>query len=181
AFTVLSEKVSLFQRMVLDLLEISRLDGGTAVVSEDVIDVRHLLDRIAALHSGDGIPIQVEADVPSHIRGDRRRLAQAFGNIFDNANRYAGGVRRVGVSAPAPGSLRIEIDDGGPGVDEEERDAIFGRFARGVAGTAAGSSSGTGLGLALTAEHIRLHGGSVWVEDADGGGARFVVALPVES
>lgn len=179
AFTVLSDKVSLFQRMVLDLLEISRLDGGTAVVSDDVIDLRHLLDRIAALHSRDDIAIEVEDDVPSHIRGDRRRLAQALGNIFDNANRYAGGVRRVGVSAPDPATLRLEIDDRGPGIDEEEREAIFGRFARGVAGMVAGSSSGTGLGLALTAEHIRLHRGRVWVEDAEGGGARFVVELPV--
>ena len=180
AFTVLSEKVSLFQRMVLDLLEISRLDGGTAVLSDDVIELRHLLDRIAALHSDLGVSIEVDADVPSHIRGDRRRIAQALGNIFDNANRYAGGVRRVGVSTPSPGSIRLEIDDQGPGIDEEERDAIFGRFARGVAGTAAGSTSGTGLGLALTAEHIRLHGGRVWAEGAEGGGARFVVELPVE-
>ena len=180
AFTVLTEKVRLFQRMVLDLLEISRLDGGSAVLSDDVVDVRHLLDRIAALHSADDASIDVDAAVPSHIHADRRRLAQAIGNIFQNANLYAGGVTRLGVTVPRPGAIRLEIDDSGPGIDDEERDAIFGRFARGAAGTAAGSSSGTGLGLALTAEHIRLHGGRVWVEPADGGGARFVVELPVD-
>jgi two-component system sensor histidine kinase MtrB len=180
AFTVLSEKVALFQRMVLDLLEISRLDGGTAVLSEDAVEVRHLIDRMADLHGVRGATVEVAADVPSHIRADRRRLAQAIGNIFDNANRYAGGVTRISVTAPGPDQVRIEIDDGGPGIDEEERDAIFGRFARGAAGTAAGSSTGTGLGLALTAEHIRLHGGRVWVEEAGAGGARFVVELPVE-
>ena len=179
AFAVLSAKVHLFQRMVLDLLEISRLDGGTAVVSDDVIDLRHLLDRIVDQHATSGTPIEVDANAPSRIRGDRRRLAQAIANILDNANRYAGGVTRVGVTVPGQGWVRIEIDDHGPGISEEERDAVFGRFARGAAGVEAGSDSGTGLGLALTAEHIRLHGGRVWVEDAPEGGARFLVEIPV--
>lgn len=179
AFTVLSAKVGLFQRMVLDLLEISRLDGGTAVVSEDLIDVRHFLDRMVDLHAVDGTPIDIDPAVPGHVQGDRRRLAQAVANILDNANRYGGGVTRVGAAVPRPGWVRLEFDDQGRGISEEERDAIFGRFARGAAGTEAGSSSGSGLGLALTAEHVRLHGGHVWVEEAPGGGARFVLEIPV--
>ena len=179
AFTVLSAKVALFQRMVLDLLEISRLDGGTAVLSDDLIDLGHLLDRMLELHSANGTPVEIAPDAPTHIRGDRRRLAQAVGNILDNASRYAGGVTRLGVTVPRTGWIRLEVDDSGPGIGEEERDAIFGRFARGAAGTAAGTNSGTGLGLALSAEHIRLHGGRVWVEDTAGGGARFVVEVPV--
>lgn len=178
AFTVLSAKVALFQRMVLDLLEISRLDGGEAVLSVDVIDVRHLLERLLDLHASAGTPVEMDEAAPTHIRGDRRRLAQALGNILDNANRYAGGVTRIRVKAPSPGWIRLEIDDEGPGIGEEERDAIFGRFARGTAGAAAGSSSGTGLGLALSAEHVRLHRGQVRVERAAGGGARFIVEMP---
>lgn len=178
AFAVLAAKVSLFQRMVLDLLEISRLDGGTAVVSDDLIDLRHLLDRLVDQHAAPGTPIDVDGDAPTHIRGDRRRLAQAVANVLDNANRYAGGATSVRVTAPSPGWVRLEIDDRGPGISEEERDAIFGRFARGTAGVEAGSESGTGLGLALTAEHVRLHGGRVWVEDAPDGGARFLVEIP---
>ncbi len=178
AFTVLAAKVSLFQRMVLDLLEISRLDGGTAVVSDDIIDLRHLLDRLVDQHAAPGTPIDVDADAPTHIRGDRRRLAQAVANILDNATRYAGGATRVRVTVPSQGWIRLEIEDSGPGIGEEERDAIFGRFARGVSGVEAGSDSGTGLGLALTAEHIRLHGGRVWVDDAPDGGARFLVDIP---
>lgn len=178
AFEVLSEKVELFQQMVLDLLEISRVDAGTASVADDVIDVQHLLDRLSALHHADDAVIEID-HAPARIRGDRRRLAQALGNMFDNANRYAGGVKRITASAPRPGWLRLDLDDAGPGVPLEERDAVFGRFARGEAGVAAGSTSGTGLGLALSAEHIRLHGGHVWIEDAPIGGARFVVQLPV--
>ena len=178
AFAVLSAKVSLFQRMALDLLEISRLDGGTAVVSDDLIDLRHLVDRMVDQQAASGTPVAVDPTVPTHIRGDRRRLAQAVANIFDNANRYAGGITRVVVTVPSRGWVRLAFEDSGPGISEEEREAIFGRFARGVAGVEAGSSSGTGLGLALTAEHVRLHGGRVWVEDAPGGGAMFLVDLP---
>jgi signal transduction histidine kinase len=86
----------------------------------------------------------------------------------------------VEVTVPAPGLVRLAFDDRGGGVADEERAAIFGRFARGTAGRKAGSTSGTGLGLALVAEHIGLHGGSVWVEDNPAGGARFIIELPGE-
>ncbi|MHB1138123.1 MAG: sensor histidine kinase, partial [Microthrixaceae bacterium] len=59
----------------------------------------------------------------------------------------------------------------------EEGEAIFGRFRRGAAADGPGAPRGTGLGLALSAQHVQLHGGEIWVEDRDGGGARFVVAL----
>ena len=63
-------------------------------------------------------------------------------------------------------------------VAEAERERIFERFSRGGAGGDRGVSDGAGLGLALVREHVRVHGGDVWVEDRRGGGARFVVELP---
>jgi signal transduction histidine kinase len=101
-----------------------------------------------------------------------------MGNIIDNARRYAGGATAVTV-AGQNGMVRVAIDDQGPGVQREEREAIFGRFARGDAGVRAGSASGTGLGLSLAVEHIRLHGGRVWVDENPAGGARFLIELPV--
>jgi signal transduction histidine kinase len=151
AFTVLSDKVDLFRQMVLDLLEISRVDAGTAELTDDLIDVQHLLRRVADLHGAGAVPVEIDAAVPSHIQGDRRRLVQALGNIIDNAARYAGGITGICASVPRPGWVRIAIDDGGPGIAPEERDAVFGRFARGAAGVAAGAGSGSGLGLALVA------------------------------
>jgi two-component system, OmpR family, sensor histidine kinase MtrB len=67
------------------------------------------------------------------------------------------------------------VEDAGPGVSAAEHERIFERFAR---GSAARHRMGTGLGLALVAEHAQLHGGRAWVEDRDGMGARFVVELP---
>jgi signal transduction histidine kinase len=178
AFTVLTEKVDTFQRMVLDLLEISRVDAGTATLAVDLIDLHHFLPRVLARHDSEGATITFVDGAPTHFTGDRRRLAQAMGNIVENARHYAGGTTAVTVSAAPTGGVRFTFEDRGPGVPPEEHDAIFGRFARGEVGMQTGTSSGTGLGLSLVAEHVRLHGGRVWVEDNPGGGARFVIELP---
>ena len=73
------------------------------------------------------------------------------------------------------------VEDEGPGVPEVERGVIFDRFSRGSAGGRRGQGTGSGLGLALVAEHVGLHGGTIWVTDRTDGepGARFVVQLPV--
>ena len=78
-------------------------------------------------------------------------------------------------------TLRIAVEDRGAGVPEAERERIFDRFNRGDQGGSRGSGVGVGLGLALVAEHARLQGGNVWVEDREDGGqgARFVVELPL--
>ena len=83
-----------------------------------------------------------------------------------------GGIERGGAW------VRIWVDDAGPGVPEGERRTIFQRFSRGTAPVRPGLPKGTGLGLSLVSEHVGLHGGRVWVEDAPGQGARFVVELP---
>ncbi len=179
AFEILADKVEGFQQMVLDLLEISRMDSGTVALDLDRVDLEPFLARLVESHGQPGVPIEVPAGVPKHVMADRRRLGQAVGNIIDNAGRYAGGIRSITLDGSTPGCVRILLDDQGPGVPPDERDAIFGRFARGDVGLRTGPSSGSGLGLALVAEHLRLHGGRVWVEDADCGGARFVVELPL--
>jgi signal transduction histidine kinase len=180
AFMVLTDKVEMFERMVLDLLEISRVDAGTAVLALDPIDLEHLVSRVVALHGASTATVTFEPTAPTHVVADRRRLAQAMGNIIDNARLYGGGTTAVTVSTADADAVRIDFDDCGPGVAQEERGAIFGRFARGDAGVRAGASSGTGLGLSLVAEHMRLHGGGVWVEDSACGGARFVIEFPRE-
>ena len=72
-------------------------------------------------------------------------------------------------------AIELAVEDAGPGVAMSERNRIFERFAR---GTAARHRIGTGLGLALVAEHAQSHGGRAWVDDRPGGGSRFVVSFP---
>jgi signal transduction histidine kinase len=98
---------------------------------------------------------------------------------LDNAAKYAGGASRVELRK-ADGNVQIAVEDEGPGIPEEDRLRIFDRFSRGLAAGRRSTSDGVGLGLSLVAEHVRLHGGGVWVEDVPDGkpGARFVVVLP---
>jgi two-component system sensor histidine kinase MtrB len=122
------------------------------------------------------------------MQGDRRRLARVIANLVDNARLHGGGqAPTLHVSEPENegepiGHVWIAVEDNGQGVPLEERDLIFERFARGAVAGRRSSSDGAGLGLSLVDEHIRLHGGRVWVEDRPDGqsGARFVIELPAE-
>jgi two-component system sensor histidine kinase MtrB len=77
------------------------------------------------------------------------------------------------------GSIRVIVEDRGPGIPLAERQHLFERFYRGSRSGQRASSEGTGLGLSLVAEHVRLHGGSVLIDSAPGGGSRFIVELPL--
>jgi signal transduction histidine kinase len=122
-----------------------------------------------------GVPATVlTVDGDPMVDGDKALLERAFFNLIDNAQRHGHGLSAIRVQQP--GDVLVTIDDHGPGVPTAERERIFERFATNRA--ARGSSSGTGLGLALVAEAMTAHGGAVWCTDHDGFGARFVVRLP---
>lgn len=176
-----------FTQLVEDLLEISRFDAGAVRLELEPVALVPTVQ--AAVHSMAEVTLPVEVD-PSLddtvIACDRRRLVRILANYLDNAAKYADGASAVYVERhedPDDGrtTVQIAVEDGGPGVPEAERTRIFDRFNRGDQGGSRGMDLGVGLGLALAAEHARLQGGRVWVEDRhDGGqGARFVVELPL--
>ena len=181
ALDLLVSDTERFRRLVEDLLEMSRYDAGAARLEISWIQLSEFLSRVIAGSRTPGVPLRVS---PRHadltIQGDKRRLAQVITNLLDNAEKYAGGA--TGVSfRPIGDHVHITVEDAGPGIAPEDRDRIFDRFRRG--GSDAGrrqAATGVGLGLSLVAEHVRLHGGRVWVmEQPDGRpGSRFVVELP---
>jgi signal transduction histidine kinase len=179
ALELLAAELRRFQHMVTDLLEISRVDTGSAELSLDEVEAGELV-RQAALAAGAGdITVEMdEAVAVQRISVDKRRIERVVANLVANARQYAGGVSRLALE-PAPGGVRLVVVDHGPGVPPAERDRIFERFYRGHVSGQRGRSDGTGLGLSLVAEHVRMHGGRVWVEDGLGGENRFVVELPV--
>jgi two-component system, OmpR family, sensor histidine kinase MtrB len=199
ALDLLDGDLRRFTRMVDDLLEISRFDAGSAELSLDEVDPGELVRRAvaAATPPGDNsmresvaVPVEVDAGVEGlRLRVDKRRFERVMANLFENASIYAGGVTRVMVERNPKGggangdrpprTIRVIVEDRGPGVPLHERAHLFERFYRGGRAGQRSTSEGTGLGLALVAEHVRLHGGSVWVEDAPGHGAQFIVELPL--
>lgn len=177
ALDLLAAEVERFERLVQDLLEISRFDAGVAQLSLEEIRLAELL--VHAVPTGSGVALDIDpAAAALVVRADKRRLERVVGNLVANADSHGGGARRVGLRR-VDGALRLEVDDEGPGVPEEERRRIFERFNRGSAAGRRGGAEGVGLGLSLVVEHVQLHRGKVWVEERPGGGARFVVELPV--
>lgn len=173
---MLSTRVEAFERLVLDLLEISRLDAHGIDLDLEQLDAAEFLRHVLRASQAEGVPIAVEPP-GAVIVADRRRLAQAISNVVVNAQRYAGGLTAVSASV-GPDAACIHLDDDGPGIPADERRAILQRFVRGRAGLQAGTTTGTGLGLALTRGHVELHGGTVSIADAPDGGARFTICLP---
>ena len=175
---VLAREVDRFERLVQDLIEISRFDAGVVRVSSEEVFLGELvLHAVEALPDGE-VPVEVAASATdTMVKADKRRLEQVIANLVANARLHGGGVDRLRIEADRQ-RARIIVEDRGPGVPPEDRDRVFERFYRGRHTDRA--SGGVGLGLALVAEHARLHGGRAWVEGRDDGvGARFVVELPV--
>ncbi len=180
AIAVLDDQVDHLRRLTLELLEISRIDAGVAELTLDDVDVDDVTRRVMeAAGLDEGVFRSRLGDQRIH-RLDRTRYERVLANLLENADRYGGGCTAVEADRQ-DGDLVVRVDDAGPGVEPAERIAIFGRFHRGNVEQPADRPKGTGLGLSLVDEHVRLHGGSVWVTDSPEGGARFVVRFPAST
>ncbi|MFZ6006000.1 MAG: ATP-binding protein [Actinomycetota bacterium] len=171
-----------FQQLVEDLLEISRFDAGVVRLELEEVHLAELVMQAVSHSTEADVPVEVDADLAGLVvQADKRRIVRVIANLLDNAAKYGDGATSVALRR-VDGGVQIAVEDRGPGVPEENRSLIFDRFSRGSVAGSRGASDGVGLGLALVAEHVNLHGGMVWVEPrADGAeGARFVVQLPVE-
>jgi signal transduction histidine kinase len=185
ALDLLASDVARFQGLVEDLLEISRFDAGAIRLHMEELLAAEFVRQAVAVSSIPDTPVRVsERAELALIRGDRRRLARVIANLIDNARAYGGGEPEVSITVVNPDDepmshILIAVEDHGPGVPEEERDLVFERFARGGGAGRRTGSEGAGLGLSLVDEHVRMHGGRVWVEDRLDGepGARFVIEL----
>ncbi len=182
ALDLLLAEVSRFQQLVEDLLEISRYDAGSARLELDDVRLAEFVLQAVGVSPTPEVPVVVDAELAGAVvEADKRRLARVLANLLDNAEKYASGATAV-VLRRNDDMVQLAVEDEGPGVPEEERQLVFDRFSRGGEAGRRGTGAGVGLGLSLVAEHVRLHGGRVWVEERDEGpGARFVVELPLET
>jgi signal transduction histidine kinase len=175
ALELLAAEVRRFDALVQDLLEISRYDAGAASVDLSEASLVAVVRDVLAGEELGALDVP-ETGGPTSVEVDVRRLGQALRNVVRNARAHAGGVHRVTIEADGD-FARVLVDDEGPGIDPADREVVFARFSRGRAAGRRSSGSGVGLGLSLAAEHLALQGGRIWVEDAPGGGARFVIEV----
>ncbi len=187
ALALLGDDLRRFQRMVSDLLEMSRVDAGSSDVFLEEVDVVELVQRSVEAgarsldgHAGASPSVRIDPAVRGcHVGVDKRRFERVMVNLMENAANYGGGAREIAVGPLGDEQVVVTVDDAGPGIDPAERTKVFERFYRGSASGRRGTGTGSGLGLALVSEHMRLMGGSVSVDSSPQGGARLVLHLPV--
>jgi signal transduction histidine kinase len=185
ALDLLSGDVVRFQGLVEDLLEISRFDAGAIRLHKEELLAAEFVRQAVAVSTAPQLLLRVsDRSELAIIRGDKRRLARVVANLIDNALAYGGGEPEIIITVVEPDDepmahILIAVVDNGAGVPPEERQLVFERFARGGGAGRRTGSEGAGLGLSLVDEHVKMHGGRVWVEDRLDGrpGARFVIEL----
>jgi signal transduction histidine kinase len=176
ALDVLATQVKRFDRMVIDLLELSRLDSGSSAVRYESVDINDIVRRIAQRSGFGAVPIVASGIVHETEVTDRLRFERILVNLLVNAREHAGGPNAIVIEGHID-SITLTVVDEGPGLPEAERQRIFNRFAR---GSSAARGTGTGLGLSIALEHALALGGGIRISDNQPQGLRFSFDFPVE-
>ncbi len=170
-------------RLVGDLLVAGQIEAGKLKLELGEVDVAELAretsELVARSAEAKRIALEVHADDPVVVHGDRQRLGQLLSNLVANAVKYTPEDGLVDVRVTRRnGSCRIIVRDTGIGIPNAERDRLFERFYRASSATDRGIT-GTGLGLAISKAIAESHDGTIELADEDGPGAVFVVELPL--
>ncbi len=169
------------ERLIDDLLELSRAESGTAPVDREESPIAAFLARVAEIHRPEaertGKTVCVDAG-DGTVRADLRKLTLALSNLVDNALKYGKEGGRVTLSGRIDGdACLLEVADDGPGISLEHLPRIFERFYRVDKGRSR-EMGGTGLGLSIAKHIVESHGGILRVESRIGVGTRFTIRLP---
>lgn len=174
-------------RMVLDLLDLARLDAGTANITMAPVNIPALLNAVAEKftpqlqRAGVNIKVEADTDLPS-LTADGDRLAQVFTNLVDNALKFTPRSGLISLRAMVVAEeMLVSVSDTGAGIPAEAREHIFDRFYQADPARGGGEKHGAGLGLAIAHEIVGAHGGRIGVRSRLGEGTTFDVFLPLRS
>jgi two-component system OmpR family sensor kinase len=192
AAQVIHDEAGRMHRMVLDLLDLARLDAGSFDLQRAAVDIPALLrsaaEKFAPQAQAADVSICLDLNALPAFQGDGDRLAQVFANLMDNALKHTppGGSVTVRASLsgsatlPGPGDeIQVEVADNGAGIDKEALPHIFERFYQADPSRPGGKKHGTGLGLAIVKEIVGAHGGKISVRSTLNEGSTFSVHLPL--
>jgi signal transduction histidine kinase len=164
--------------LVDQLLLLARSDAGTLPFLDQPVDLEDVLHDVLRSTPTGRISVRTVHVEPVQVRGNAALLEQVVRNLVENAVRHA--ASEIDLSSRSDGTTAvITVDDDGPGIPPADRADVFHRFVR-LDDSRDRSRGGVGLGLAIVAEIVRIHSGSVQVTDSPAGGARFTVRLPAE-
>lgn len=177
-------------RMISNLLDLSKIDGGQIVLNKDYVDLKRvlnfILDRLEFTVANDpnGENYQIVREFTPrdiYVDIDQDRMTQVIDNLLNNAIKYSpdGGTVTVRLSEEQ-GYVKVSVIDEGLGISKSDAERLFERFYR-VDKARSREQGGSGLGLAISKEVIELHGGQIWVESVEGKGSNFSFTLPSTS
>jgi signal transduction histidine kinase len=184
SLAIIHQETLRLTHLVENVLQFSRAERRRLAVARETTDLSQLAADVALgfapLASARDAALRTEIEPGVVAAVDPGAVRQMLLNLLDNAVKYGprGQTLTLGMQR-ADGAARWWVDDQGPGIPVRDRRHVWQRFSRLERGTAA--TPGAGIGLAVVMELARRHGGRAWVEDAPGGGARFVIAVPVDS
>ncbi len=179
----MTDEAQRVSRTIDDLLELSRIELGEEPI-RDIVDVCDVVEDAVArgrpLAEFRGITITaLEAPAAVRVRGDRRQLVSALGNIVENGVKYSEAGGNVQVRVRVQGKwVELMVADDGIGIPAADHDRIFERFYR-VDKARSRDTGGTGLGLAIVRHVATNHGGDVQVSSQEGEGSTFVLRIPL--
>jgi signal transduction histidine kinase len=183
-FSVMQKETSRLHQLVENLLDFGRMDAGRRQYRLESLDFASIvLENVEQFQSeagASGHEIELSAnDGPLMVEADREALQRVVRNLLENAVKYSPGARTVWVETEREGrSAVLRVRDQGIGIPVEEKKRIFEKFVRGDAAKRA-AIPGTGIGLAMVNEIVRVHHGQVEVASEVGAGSTFVVRLPL--
>lgn len=177
---IISSEAKRLTEMVMELLDFTRMQDGRMTLSVEPTDIRAEFEDTVYMYGSrlaqDGIQLHYidnDQDIPE-IPCDPKRLRQVFLNILDNAAKHGGEGKRVDASMEYDGdAVMVRIRDYGPGIPEDELPLVKKKFYKGSS-----KARGTGIGLAVCDEIVEMHGGTLTLENAPGGGTLVTVRLP---
>jgi two-component system, OmpR family, sensor histidine kinase KdpD len=175
------EEALRLNRLVRNLLDMTRLEAGALKVQKEAQPVEEVvgaaLDRMEDRLRGREVHTNIPRELPL-VPFDSALVEQVLINLLENATKYTPAGSPIDVSARAlDDKVEIEVADRGPGVALADRERVFDKFYR----AREGEGGGVGLGLTICRGIVSAHGGRIWVDDREGGGAAFRFTLPLES
>lgn len=178
--TMVHKSVQRLNRLVDDMLDISRISTGKLTLTPEPFDLcelaREAVERLGLQAAESGVHLSCSICEPLEGEWDRFRIDQVLTNLITNALRYGqGSPVEVTVQRAGPRAV-VKVRDQGPGISPENQERIFRRFER---ATSENNASGLGLGLYISREIVERHGGQLRLESEPGQGATFIVELPL--
>ena len=169
--------------MVHKLLDSEALESGELVLNKEPVSLNEIAEAVVhrnrpqADRKGEKLVLHLEENDPCIVEGSREWLRDAIDNLVSNAIKYSPLGKTIWVTVKREGPVvHVKVRDEGPGLTEDDKQKLFGKFQR-LSALPTNNESSTGLGLSIVKQIVEMHHGKVWAESEEGQGSTFIIEL----